>query len=130
MVANRRFHLRMVRLGKELAVDVVDEGQPLALQPIRFLGPDVVHRFFAAGVNNRPLMNGRQEAVAEHVAPAQRNAAAAENDKPRQVPVFAPQSIGRPRTDARETGKRTARVHEEISLCVFVEGGRHRANDG
>ena len=131
VVADRRLDLRVVvDLAEEVLIDVVDEREALALQPVRLFGAYVRQRLVAVGVNERALMDGRQVTVAKDVDAAQRDPAAANDDKARQVAVLGPQPVRHPRAQRREAGEGLSAVVIEVRLGVLHELDGHRADDG
>ena len=88
IVTDGSFNRRVIAgLGEETPVHLVDEGQPTALQRVRFLRADIVQRLVTIGIEKRALMGRRQETVAEDVEAAQGYAAASEHDETRKVVV-------------------------------------------
>ena len=81
-------------------------------------------------IDERALVDGRQEAVAEDVDAAERDAAAAEDDEAREVLVLGPEAVGDPGPHARKAGERHAAVEVEVRLRMLHERRGHRADDG
>ena len=115
---------------QEGGVQITDEPQAPPLPAVRLAGLHVVERFGVLGIEQRTLMDGGQEAVAEDVDPAQGDAAAAEDDEPRQVLVLGAEAVGDPRPQAGEPVERHAAVEIEVGLGVLHERRGHRADDG
>ena len=131
VVVDGRLDARLaVGAVEEPPVEVADEREPRPLLGVGPGGPDVVQRLGVPGVDERALVDGGQEAVAEDVDPPERDAPAAEDDEPRQVLVLGPQTVGDPGPHAREAGERHAAVEVEVRLGVLHERRGHRADDG
>ena len=130
VVVDRRLHLSVAtNQVDEPGVQVANQGETIPLAGIGLPWPDVVQRLRILRIDERALVDRRQEAVAEHVHPAQRDAAAAEHHEPGQVLVLGAQPVGHPGAHAREAVERHAGVEVEVRLRMLHERRRHRAND-
>ena len=79
-------------------------------------------------MDQRSLMDRRQESVAHHGDSAVRDAAAASDHEARQVPILAAQPVGDPRPHARKSRERQAAVDVVVALGVLHELGGHGAD--
>jgi len=82
-----------------------------------------------AGVaEGRSAVHRRQESAAVVARPAARSLGARQDDEPRKIARFAPQSVQRPRTEARTPELLRAGVHHDLSGSMIDRFGLHRAD--
>ena len=110
---------------QEFPVQFVDERDLAPLEGARFAGTDVAERILAFGKDERALVDGRQETVAEDADASEWDAAAAQHHESGQVPVLAAQPVADPGAHAGESGEGRPGVEVEIGLGVGHELGGH-----
>jgi hypothetical protein len=129
VIGNGRFQLIVVapRVHRTL-VQIAQQLEFRALQAFAgFRSSQIGHRQ-SAGLENRALERGGQEAAVKIVEATWRNQPAVEDHKARQVAALAPQAIGHPSAGAGPPLLAVTRVEKIIGIGVLGKVGDHRTH--